>query len=140
MGRHERNRRRLLDRAARDRRERNLPRVETDYRRGAAQAQPARITLALDSRALDGPEVDRACLAEEPSVDQWEAGEAAPSWEQLLALGDLTGYPVEFFLRPAEETMGPAMICGPRGCEVVGPSPVVAPLAPVVRLYPDTLF
>ncbi|AWZ24755.1 hypothetical protein CEJ39_11705 [Rhodococcus pyridinivorans] len=33
-----------------------------------------------------GPEVDAACLAEEPAVDRWEAGIEYPSWEQTVAL------------------------------------------------------
>lgn len=143
MNRRERNRQRMFERAYRERRERRQAGLELDYRAGRERAQPTRITHALDSLALYGPEVDRACLAEEPAVDRWEAGEAAPSWEQLLALVELTGYPVEFFLRPFPDTFGAATMCGSGGCHVVEPPPVVEPYrppAPLVRLYPDTLF
>lgn len=58
---------------------------------------PHRITLALDLAKLDGPEVDRACGAEEPAVDMWEAGTLYPTWDQLLALADLCGVPAGFF-------------------------------------------
>lgn len=58
---------------------------------------PHRITLALDIHMLDGPEVDIACKAREPEVDQWEAGERYPSWEQLCALAELTCVTPGFF-------------------------------------------
>lgn len=58
---------------------------------------PDRITLALDMCGLHGPEVDIACGAAEPEVDQWEAGERYPSWEQLRALAALTGCTPRFF-------------------------------------------
>jgi hypothetical protein len=58
---------------------------------------PARITAALNLAGLYGPDVDRQCLAEEPEVDQWEAGERYPTWEQLRALADLTGKPPRWF-------------------------------------------
>ena len=53
---------------------------------------PRAITAALDIRALYGPEVDRACGVEEPAVDQWEAAQLYPSWEQVEALARLTGF------------------------------------------------
>jgi hypothetical protein len=58
---------------------------------------PNRITMALDLRSLHGPEVDEACDAQEPEVDQWEAGERYPSWRQLCALADLTGFTPRWF-------------------------------------------
>ncbi len=58
---------------------------------------PNRITMALNLRGLYGPDVDTACKATEPEVDQWEAGERYPTWEQLQALADLTGYTARFF-------------------------------------------
>lgn len=61
---------------------------------------PRAITAALDMRALYGPEVDRACGVEEPAVDEWQAGQRYPSWEQLEALARLTEFLVEFFTRP----------------------------------------
>lgn len=63
---------------------------------------PHYITTALDLAGLYGPEVDEACGAHEPDVDRWKAGELYPSWGQLCALAELTGYPVAFFVRPAE--------------------------------------
>lgn len=59
---------------------------------------PWRITLALNARGLYGPEVDRACGVEEPAVDEWEAGRAYPTFDQLLALATLTEYPVWSFI------------------------------------------
>ena len=49
------------------------------------------ITAALDIRALYAPKVDRACGVEEPAVDQWEAAQLYPSWEQVEAPARLTG-------------------------------------------------
>lgn len=66
---------------------------------------PERITLALDSRGLEGPEVDVACEAQEPDVDRWEEGGLYPTWPQLLALGKLTTYPMEFFFLEAGPTV-----------------------------------
>lgn len=63
----------------------------------AGQVCPTRITMALDLRQLYGPDVDRACKAKEPEVDQWEAGERYPRWEQLCALADLTGFTPRWF-------------------------------------------
>lgn len=60
---------------------------------------PAAITFALDALGLYGPEVDRACGAEEPAVDLWEAGKLYPTWEQLCALADLTGRTPGFFVQ-----------------------------------------
>lgn len=64
----------------------------------AGQVKPYRITFALDSKALYGPEVDIACGAREPDVDLWEAGECYPTWEQLKALAQLCGVTTRFFL------------------------------------------
>lgn len=44
---------------------------------------PYRITRALDAAELYGPDVDIACGAREPAVDDWEAGTRYPSFEQL---------------------------------------------------------
>lgn len=69
------------------------------------KCRPNRITWALDSRKLDGPEVDIACGVQEPIVDEWEAGETYPTWEQLLLLSELTHYPIGYFMtdEPDEE-------------------------------------
>lgn len=68
---------------------------EERWRRGIVV--PHRITLALDIRQLHGPQVDRDCGAREPDVDRWEAGEKYPTWNQLLALAELTDFDVRFF-------------------------------------------
>lgn len=61
------------------------------------QVVPHRITLALDIHQLYGPEVDIACGATEPAVDEWEAGIRYPTWEQLLALAELVAHDVRYF-------------------------------------------
>lgn len=57
----------------------------------AGELQPYLITTALDAMNLFGPEVDRACGAEEPDVDLWEAGKLYPTWRQVQLLAKLTG-------------------------------------------------
>lgn len=59
--------------------------------------KPYNITAALNLRGLEGPDVDAACLAEEPDVDDWEAGWKYPTFEQLLALAALTEFPPSYF-------------------------------------------
>lgn len=87
---------------------------------------PERITWALDQPyaegaigPLEGPGVDEFCGVAEPTVDLWEAGEVIPSDEELAALAELTGYPVEWFYQPVLDMSG-AIMCvgsGPRhGC------------------------
>lgn len=68
----------------------------------AGQVLPWRITTALNSRGLYGPEVDAACGVEEPAVDLWEKGKLYPTWEQLRLLAGITGYPIGYFSRPGE--------------------------------------
>ncbi|MBM4574848.1 hypothetical protein GS896_27710 [Rhodococcus hoagii] len=63
---------------------------------------PWRITHALDAGNHQGPEVDIACGAEEPAVDEWEAGVRYPTFEQLTLLAELTGYAVDWFVRTDE--------------------------------------
>lgn len=71
---------------------------------GDAAPVPARITIALDARALDGPEVDLACGTFEGNpdgdVDAWEVALAVPSPEQVRQIAKLTGYPVGWFYEP----------------------------------------
>lgn len=57
---------------------------------------PAAITVALDRKELYGPEVDRACGAEEPAVDHWELGILYPTWEQTRLLAELCDVTVAF--------------------------------------------
>jgi len=93
---------------------------------------PAMATLALDAAGLYGPDVDRACGVEEPTVDLWEAGRVYPTWEQVLALARLTGRaPIVFFRRPLdwrettmrfhvlEEAKPPVLACDPEAVRVV---------------------
>lgn len=84
---------------------------------------PRAITAALDMRELYGPEVDRACGVEEPAVDQWEAGQLYPSWEQLEALSKLSGFPAQFFTRAFGGEIGGGFICQRsgrgRGCHPI---------------------
>ncbi len=83
---------------ARHDRERRTEEARRAWDRGALR--PWLLTMALDMRGLDGPEVDVACSVEEPMVDLWEAGEVYPTWEQLLALAELTGVYVWWFTMP----------------------------------------
>jgi transcriptional regulator with XRE-family HTH domain len=104
---------------------------------------PARITIALNAAGLYGPEVDRACGVEEPTVDLWESGELVPTREQVEALAELCGVtPVTFYLD--DPPAGPIWICSSDGCERVGdppPAPVPAQSAEVRWLFhPDKLF
>lgn len=86
---------------------------------------PARITMALDMRGLDGPDVDTQCGAAEPAVDLWECGIEVPTAEQVTLLAALTQVPVQFFYKPIKPgpLIGPVWICwaGRRGCESVEP-------------------
>jgi hypothetical protein len=67
---------------------------------------PARITLALDARGLEGPDVDVACGTWEGNpdgdVDAWELADAAPTTEQLELLAALAGYPLAWFYEPLQ--------------------------------------
>lgn len=76
-------------------RDSDLEAVERDWRSGLVV--PWRITFALDFRELCGPDVDIACGAEEPAVDEWETGKRYPTFEQLVALANLTRFPLRFF-------------------------------------------
>lgn len=70
---------------------------------------PWRITTALDRCSLYGPAVDEACGTREPAVDLWEAGLLYPTWEQVLALSNLTGFGPGFFIHRDGDT-GPIRI------------------------------
>lgn len=107
----------------RQRRERELSRTPV----------PSRITTALNVCGLYGPDVDRACGVEEPTVDRWEAGELVPTAAQVEALSQLTGYPVAFFYLPPKPATGVGFICADDGCQIVDNRPP-EPIAPVVPL------
>jgi len=86
--------------------------VEAEKRWRSGYVIPARITMMLDLRGLYGPEVDVACGVEEPTVDQWEAGEVYPSWEQLQALARLCDVGVIWFTDAMPwRDIGPVFIC-----------------------------
>jgi transcriptional regulator with XRE-family HTH domain len=68
---------------------------------------PARITAALDAAKLWGPQVDIQLGGREPMVDEWEAGTRTPTEEQIRALAELTGVPLEWLLQP-----GPPRLVG----------------------------
>ncbi|WP_431935853.1 hypothetical protein [Micromonospora sp. RP3T] len=82
---------------------------------------PARITLALNARGLDGPDVDRAVGTYEGNpagdVDAWETGDATPTRDQVRLLAALCKMPVAFFYQPQEpwESDGVIWICGHSG-------------------------
>lgn len=83
---------------------------------------PARITMALDARGLYGPDVDTACGAAEPDVDEWESGESVPTRHQVELLAELTHMPVEFFYEPWVEA-GVMIVCqrSGRSCRSINP-------------------
>ena len=88
---------------------------------------PERITMALDSRELYGPEVDRALGGKEPMVDEWEAGARIPDLTQIQALAKLTGYTVRFFYEPAPPPITNGWMCGTDGCAPLGKENADAP-------------
>lgn len=98
----------------------NRQRTEQLLREGVPV--PARITMALDMRGLEGPEVDLACGTWEGNpdgdVDAWEVADAVPTPEQVKLLAELTGFPVAYFYEPVKP--GPQLdgmwVCGPRRC------------------------
>lgn len=65
----------------------------------AGLLRPYALTTALNARGLWGPDVDAACGAQEPDVDNWENGDLYPTWEQVLALSRLTGFAPWYFYR-----------------------------------------
>ena len=57
---------------------------------------PAAISMRIEMHLIshpehDGPAFDPLVLAAEPEVDHWEAGILYPTWEQTVALCELTG-------------------------------------------------
>lgn len=115
------------------------------WRRG--EVVPARITMLLDARGLYGPNVDLACGAIEPEVDEWEAGTRYPQFRQLVALARLVECTPMFFFTPMPARPTAIFICGrPRSrSQVVIPDDPIACYPPevwqpVVAGYRDTLF
>lgn len=83
---------------------------------------PERITLALDFCELYGPEVDQALGGEEPMVDEWESGERVPTFAQVQALAEMTGYTIRFFYEPPPPPLTGGWMCGSDGCAPLGES------------------
>jgi hypothetical protein len=74
--------------------------------------------MALDSRGLHGPDVDPACGTwvgnPDGDVEAWENADAVPSPAQLVALAELTRYPIAWFYRPLPAGPllgGPVHVC-----------------------------
>jgi len=135
--------RRRDTRTSRQRYQSALIRQRDERLMASRDPNPSRITLALDAAGLWGPEVDRACGVEEPTVDLWESGELVPTREQVEALAKLCGVtPVMLYLD--DPPCGPIWICSSDGCERVGePPPQLEPqpVAEVRWLFrPDRLF
>jgi hypothetical protein len=95
-------------------------------------AVPGRITVALDARGLEGPEVDAACGVVEPVVDLWEAGVLLPTVGQVEKLAELTGMAAAFFYEMEPLPAGRTFICSRRKAlrQVVEPGEVANPLCP----------
>lgn len=96
---------------------------------------PERITTALDAAGLWGPEVDRACGVEEPTVDLWESGALVPTRGQVEALAALTGLTPAFFYRDSPKRIA-VWMCGDDGCEWVEPPPRLEPAGSVADVVP----
>ena len=93
------------------------------------QVNPRRITMALDMAGAEGPEVDIACGAAEPAVDNWEAGIEVPTARQLELLAEYTGMQVEFFHLPDPPEIDWIAICQRsgkgKGCTLIQDGVVV---------------
>lgn len=83
---------------------------------------PKRITMALNLADLYGPEVDRACGVEEPTVDMWETGLVVPTREQIHRLAFITDVKPAFFYLPPPPPLEGGVICGSGGCQPLVPA------------------
>jgi hypothetical protein len=109
--------------------------LEDGWRRG--KVRPYLITRALDLANLHGPDVDAMVGAEEPDVDNWEAGTLYPSLQQLRLLSEVSGFPPSFLVAETPELMSPAMFLCDRSKR--GHDPFV-PAAPLVAAFtPDSI-
>lgn len=61
---------------------------------------PWYITRWLNRGQHNGPQVDIACRAEEPAVDNWELGRLYPTWDQTVALAQLLNIRVRNLTHP----------------------------------------
>ena len=78
------------------------------------QVVPARISIAMNIRELEGAWVDEACGAAEPDVDDWEAGLKTPTPRQVVLMARLTGFPIPWFYKPIAPgpmLQGPIWMC-----------------------------
>lgn len=66
----------------------------------AGKLVPWYITFHLNSGDHNGPQVDIACHAEEPAVDNWELGRRYPNWDQTVALARLVNVRVRNLTHP----------------------------------------
>lgn len=66
----------------------------------AGKLVPWYISCRLDSGHHYGPQVDIACHAVEPAVDNWELGRLYPSWDQTVALARLLDVRVRNLTHP----------------------------------------
>ncbi|MGV5047572.1 hypothetical protein NXT08_04835 [Rhodococcus pyridinivorans] len=69
----------------------------------AGKLVPFYLTELLNAGGHFGPDVDTACLAEEPAVDRWEVGVEYPSWEQTVALARFLDVRVRDLAHPDAE-------------------------------------
>ncbi|PZU04736.1 MAG: hypothetical protein DI630_00470 [Gordonia sp. (in: high G+C Gram-positive bacteria)] len=61
---------------------------------------PWYITRELNRGGHNGPQVDIACGASEPDVDNWELGHLYPTWDQTVALAQLVNVRVRNLTHP----------------------------------------
>ncbi len=69
----------------------------------AGKLVPFYLTELLNAGGHFGPDVDTACLAEEPAVDRWEVGVEYPNWEQTVALARFLDVRVRDLAHPDAE-------------------------------------
>ena len=92
-----------------------LPMADLTQPTGDRPPTPSRITMALDARGFDGPEVDEAlgvADAFDTVVDSWEAGTVVPTVDEVRRLATLTGLLPPWFYRPDPPERGPGFMCG----------------------------
>lgn len=70
----------------------------------AGLVRPYLLSLWMNHRGVEGPEVDAACGVPEPTVDLWEEGRVYPTWDQLLALATFCELPVWRFTEDVDTT------------------------------------
>jgi len=82
----------------------DTPELDDDGIPPGALIVPARITMVLDARGLDGPNVDLHCGTHEGNpdgdVDAWELGQAEPTRAQARLIAALAEVPVALLYEP----------------------------------------